>query len=238
MWPGAVRHLAGGMANLRTLGFKTAATLAFQRQELHARCRFTPFRTFISFIRPLLGFGPASAHAGGEAIHVDTIDHYSGVVPSGWRGLGIFPLARVALASPRRRVGFHAVDVVAAERGCREQNAWHHSDSVWPVRSCVGRVYIHDQGKGRRYRTDSRYSRKDSQCSAASHRGCGGAHWRRCTSRGRQKGIDFGGICFWPSPSSPTRRGLNRIRASPPDDQLLTLPSRNVQPGMASRMCR
>ena len=31
--------------------------------------------------------------------------------------MGIFPLARVALASPRRRVGFLAVNVVAAEKG-------------------------------------------------------------------------------------------------------------------------
>ena len=31
-------------------------------------------------------------------MHVDSIDHYPGVVPSGWRGLGIFPLARVARA--------------------------------------------------------------------------------------------------------------------------------------------
>src|ERR1017187_10440251 len=89
------------------------------------------------------------------------------------------------------RVGFLAVTVIAAEGGCREQNAWCHSDSAWPVRSCVGWVYVYDQGKGRRHRTDSRYSRKDSQRSAASHRGCGGAHWRRCTSRGRQKGIDL-----------------------------------------------
>ena len=54
----------------------------------------------LSRFKPLLGFGPPSAHARGEAKHVDPIDHYPGVVPSGWRGLGIFPLARVALARP------------------------------------------------------------------------------------------------------------------------------------------
>src|ERR1017187_2109965 len=103
---------------------------------------------------------------------------YSAAVPTYWKpsALGL---------------GLLAVNVVAAKGDCREQNAWRHSDSAWTVRSCVGRVHVYDHGKGRRHRTDSRYSRKDSQRSAASHRGRGGAHWRRYTSRGRQKGIDL-----------------------------------------------
>src|SRR5664280_2514716 len=48
----------------------------------------------------LFSFGPQSAHAGGEIIHVYPIDSSSSVVPTGRRGLGIFPLARVALARP------------------------------------------------------------------------------------------------------------------------------------------
>ena len=54
---------------------------------------------FFSLFTHLFSFGPQSARAGGEVIYVDSIDPYSGVVPTGRRGLGIFPLARVALAS-------------------------------------------------------------------------------------------------------------------------------------------
>src|ERR1035437_7715035 len=48
----------------------------------------------------LFSFGPQSAHAVGEVIHVYPICSSSSVVPTGRRGLGIFPLARVALARP------------------------------------------------------------------------------------------------------------------------------------------
>src|ERR1035437_967666 len=51
------------------------------------------------------GFGPQSARAGGEVIHVDPIDHYSGVVSTGRRGLGIFPLARVSASEALNRPG-------------------------------------------------------------------------------------------------------------------------------------
>jgi hypothetical protein len=72
---------------------------AFLRQNLHAHWQVPELTAFFSLFTHLFSFGPQSARAGGEVIHVDSIDHYSGVVPTGRRGLGIFPLARVALAS-------------------------------------------------------------------------------------------------------------------------------------------
>jgi hypothetical protein len=60
-----------------------------------------PIGHFVEFsLRALFSFGPQSARARGEVIHVDPIDRSSSVVPTGRRGLGIFPLAPVALARP------------------------------------------------------------------------------------------------------------------------------------------
>src|ERR1039458_6209138 len=79
----------------------TAATFAF---PWHRTCTRTGRLLSLLPLSPLsthlFSFGPQSAHAVGEVIHVYPIDSSSSVVPTGRRGLGIFPLARVALARP------------------------------------------------------------------------------------------------------------------------------------------
>src|ERR1700686_461332 len=80
-----------------------------------------------------------------------------------------------------------------AEGGLRDQNAWNNPDWAGPVRSCLGRFHVHNQGKSRGHRTDSRYSRKDAQRTATAHRWRSGADWRRCAFGISQKGITFAG---------------------------------------------
>jgi hypothetical protein len=94
-----------------------------------------------------------------------------------------------------------------------------------PLRSCVGWVYVYDQGKGRRHRTDSRYSRKDSQRSAALP---SWARWRSLAAlyfSWQAERNRFGGICFWNPLFLYIGIGLGHKTG---DSGILTLPSRNV----------
>ena len=51
--------------------------------------------------------------------------------------------------------------------GRREQDVWGDPGGTWSVWSCVGRFHVHNQGEGYRHRTDSRYTRPDTQRCAA-----------------------------------------------------------------------
>jgi hypothetical protein len=66
---------------------------------------------------------------------VDPIDHYSGVVSIGWRGLGIFPLARVSASEVLNRPG------VSQWKEYRADPKWSQcetlEDSVGSVRSTL-----------------------------------------------------------------------------------------------------
>ena len=107
MWLNMVGYLYQANAQLPYRGVQarahmSPATFAFLRQDLHAHwyCRLLSLLPLSPLSTHLFSFGPRSAHAVGEVIHVYPIDSSSSVVPTGRRGLGIFPLARVALARP------------------------------------------------------------------------------------------------------------------------------------------
>ena len=78
-----------------------------QAREAHVwpqqLCQAPELTAFFSLFTHLFSFGPQSARAGGEVTHVDLIDRSSSVVPTGRRGLGIFPLARALANVPLLR---------------------------------------------------------------------------------------------------------------------------------------